>query len=145
MAVRFANLCAGSFCCQQRAKSGVSGFSYRTRPKSSMPLTGGDRLPDDQEMYAKINAEFFWPDVTGWGSPGGADDEHMTACDVSDPSAAASRPRNATREAGTEGRCLCVRLSSVAATPLGHPASVTLVRPIGTAALTLPRRSRRFR
>jgi NAD-dependent dihydropyrimidine dehydrogenase PreA subunit len=40
-----------------------------------------DRLPDDQKPFAKINAEFFGPTVTGWGSPGGADDKHVSTQD----------------------------------------------------------------
>jgi hypothetical protein len=40
-----------------------------------------DRLPDDQKQFAQVNAEFFGPAVTGWGSPGGADERHVTAQD----------------------------------------------------------------
>ena len=32
---------SGSFCSQQRARSGTSGLSWRTSTKSSMPFTGG--------------------------------------------------------------------------------------------------------
>jgi ferredoxin len=31
-----------------------------------------DELPPGQAQFAAINAEFFGPDITGWGKPGGA-------------------------------------------------------------------------
>ena len=40
-----------------------------------------DRLPADQKEFARANAEFFSPAVTGWGKPGGADAQHRTAKD----------------------------------------------------------------
>jgi len=38
-------------------------------------------LPDEETAFPRINAEFFGPAVTGWGSPGGADAGHVAACD----------------------------------------------------------------
>jgi ferredoxin len=40
-----------------------------------------DRLPDDQKVFVDANSEFFGPAVTGWGSPGGANDKSVTALD----------------------------------------------------------------
>jgi NAD-dependent dihydropyrimidine dehydrogenase PreA subunit len=40
-----------------------------------------DQLPDDQKMFVEVNSEFFGSAVTGWGSPGGADDKHVTPLD----------------------------------------------------------------
>jgi ferredoxin len=37
-----------------------------------------DRLPEEEKRFATINAEFFGPDVTGFGSPGGVDARHAT-------------------------------------------------------------------
>src|ERR1700736_1363536 len=37
-----------------------------------------DRLPEEQKQFERINAEFFAPGVTGFGSPGGADAQHAT-------------------------------------------------------------------
>ena len=44
-------------------------------------INADDRLPDDQKVFVDVNSEFFGPAVTGWGSPGGADDQHVTALD----------------------------------------------------------------
>lgn len=38
-------------------------------------------LPVDQRHFAAINAEFFGPTVTGWGSPGGAGPRFSTSED----------------------------------------------------------------
>lgn len=38
-------------------------------------------LPNKESAFLSINAEFFGPAVTGWGSPGGADARHIAACD----------------------------------------------------------------
>jgi ferredoxin len=38
-------------------------------------------LPESERAFGLVNAEFFGPDVTGWGSPGGADARHVTALD----------------------------------------------------------------
>jgi ferredoxin len=40
-----------------------------------------DRLPDDLVRWIDINREFFGPDVTGWGSPGGASPRFTSAND----------------------------------------------------------------
>ncbi|WP_342358992.1 ferredoxin [Terrarubrum flagellatum] len=40
-----------------------------------------DRLPDDKLEWLEINRDFFGPDVTGWGSPGGASPRFTTNCD----------------------------------------------------------------
>src|SRR5215475_6075542 len=40
-----------------------------------------DRLPEEQREFAKVNAEFFGPAVTGLGSPGGADAGAVSAQD----------------------------------------------------------------
>lgn len=31
-----------------------------------------DDLPPHERQYQQVNAEFFGPEVTGWGTPGGA-------------------------------------------------------------------------
>jgi hypothetical protein len=38
-------------------------------------------LPADLKPWIAINREFFGPQVTGWGQPGGADDRHTTTDD----------------------------------------------------------------
>jgi Fe-S-cluster-containing hydrogenase component 2 len=38
-------------------------------------------LPANERAFAPVNAEFFGPAVTGWGSPGGADARHVSALD----------------------------------------------------------------
>ena len=40
-----------------------------------------DRLPEELRPWIGINQEFFGPEVTGWGRPGGADLKHTTALD----------------------------------------------------------------
>ena len=40
-----------------------------------------DRLPSDLTPWIAINREFFGPDVTGWGRPGGADAKLVTKFD----------------------------------------------------------------
>lgn len=40
-----------------------------------------DRLPSDMDEFIAINAEFFGPNVTGWNSPRGADDNYKTNLD----------------------------------------------------------------
>ena len=37
-----------------------------------------DRLPDELAPFLAVNAEFFGPTVTGWGSPGGAGPRHTS-------------------------------------------------------------------
>ncbi len=37
-----------------------------------------EHLPDREQSYLKINAEFFGEQVTGWGDPGGASDKWQT-------------------------------------------------------------------
>src|SRR5205085_12304414 len=37
-----------------------------------------DRLPKSEHNFIQVNAEFFGPNVTVWGSPGGADAKHRT-------------------------------------------------------------------
>ena len=38
-------------------------------------------LPEGERAFAPVNAEFFGPTVTGWGAPGGADAQHVSALD----------------------------------------------------------------
>jgi len=40
-----------------------------------------DRLPEELKPWIAINLEFFGPQVTGWGRPGGADLRHTTTRD----------------------------------------------------------------
>jgi ferredoxin len=40
-----------------------------------------DELPETERDFARINAEFFGPTVTGWGAPGGADERHASQLD----------------------------------------------------------------
>jgi NAD-dependent dihydropyrimidine dehydrogenase PreA subunit len=40
-----------------------------------------DTLPADQQEFVEVNATFFGPDVTGWGTPGGASPRFTTALD----------------------------------------------------------------
>lgn len=40
-----------------------------------------DRLPSALEPWLAVNREFFGPDVTGFGSPGGAEPRFRTALD----------------------------------------------------------------
>ncbi|MBM3601571.1 MAG: ferredoxin family protein [Alphaproteobacteria bacterium] len=51
-----------------------------------------DAIPEDQKRYTAINAEFFDPQVTGWGSPGGAG-PHCTT-DADHPAVAALPPQS---------------------------------------------------
>jgi len=37
-----------------------------------------DELPAAETAFAAANAEFFGPQVTGWGAPGGADSRHVS-------------------------------------------------------------------
>lgn len=40
-----------------------------------------DELPAKEQPFLAINAEFFSPEVTGWGSPGGASEKFRTTLD----------------------------------------------------------------
>ncbi len=40
-----------------------------------------DQLPAGSAAFQAVNAEFFGPEVTGWGAPGGVDGVHRTALD----------------------------------------------------------------
>ncbi|HEV7718559.1 MAG TPA: ferredoxin [Arsenicitalea sp.] len=40
-----------------------------------------DDLPANEKSFAAINVEFFGDEVTGWGSPGGADAKHISPLD----------------------------------------------------------------
>jgi ferredoxin len=40
-----------------------------------------DRLPEELKPWIDVNRDFFGPDVTGWGRPGGADAKYTTTCD----------------------------------------------------------------
>ena len=40
-----------------------------------------DELPAEHAAFGRINADFFGPEVTGWGSPRGADSAHVSALD----------------------------------------------------------------
>jgi NAD-dependent dihydropyrimidine dehydrogenase PreA subunit len=44
-------------------------------------IFAGDDMPTDAQAFRGVNAEFFGPAVTGWGSPGGADARHISAVD----------------------------------------------------------------
>jgi Fe-S-cluster-containing hydrogenase component 2 len=54
-----------------------------------------NELPKKEHEFLQINAEFFGPEVTGWGAPGGADAKHRSALDhwavAARPSVALSR------------------------------------------------------
>ena len=41
----------------------------------------GEDLPESERAFERVNAEFFGPAITGWGSPGGADSAHVSAID----------------------------------------------------------------
>lgn len=40
-----------------------------------------DELPQHERRFEAINRDFFGPEVTGWGSPGGASQEFRTSRD----------------------------------------------------------------
>ncbi len=40
-----------------------------------------DELPAEQAAYREVNAEFFGDAVTGWGEPGGWDEDFCTTAD----------------------------------------------------------------
>lgn len=40
-----------------------------------------DELPKHEQRFREINEEFFGPDVTGWGTPGGASAVYRTEQD----------------------------------------------------------------
>jgi len=40
-----------------------------------------DEVPASEAEFLRVNAEFFGPEVTDWGSPGGADLKHTTTLD----------------------------------------------------------------
>lgn len=50
-----------------------------------------DDLPGREERFRRINAEFFGPDVTGWGEPGGASEKFRTDGDHPEVASAQSR------------------------------------------------------
>ena len=49
-------------------------------------------LPGEEQAFLAINAEFFSPMVTGWGSPGGADARYKTTADHPRVAAQAKAP-----------------------------------------------------
>jgi len=53
-----------------------------------------DDLPGHEEKFREINAEFFGPEVTGWGDPGGASAKFRTELDHKEV-ASAKRKENA--------------------------------------------------
>lgn len=55
-----------------------------------------DRLPDELTHFIAVNRDFFGPEVTGWGAPGGADKRYATTLDH--PLVAAWPPRPAAAE-----------------------------------------------
>jgi NAD-dependent dihydropyrimidine dehydrogenase PreA subunit len=55
-----------------------------------MAIHADDDLPAAEAAFLAVNAEFFGPLVTGWGSPRGADARHTTA---QDHPAVATRPK----------------------------------------------------
>lgn len=40
-----------------------------------------DELPAAEAVFRAANRDFFGPGVTGWGAPGGADAQHVSALD----------------------------------------------------------------
>jgi ferredoxin len=40
-----------------------------------------DELPQHERRFQAVNEEFFGPDVTGWGAPGGASEKYRTELD----------------------------------------------------------------
>jgi ferredoxin len=46
-----------------------------------MAIHVDDALPAEEAAFLAVNAEFFGPEVTGWGSPRGADDRYKTTLD----------------------------------------------------------------
>lgn len=47
-----------------------------------------DDLPAHEQRFQRINEEFFGPDVTGWGEPGGASARYRTELDHAEVAAA---------------------------------------------------------
>lgn len=43
-----------------------------------------EEIPESEVHFLEINAEFFGPEVTGWGSPGGASPKYSTTADHPD-------------------------------------------------------------
>ena len=39
-------------------------------------------VPGEEEQFIAANAEFFGPEVTGWGAPGGVSAKYRTDLDV---------------------------------------------------------------
>ncbi|MBN9035820.1 MAG: ferredoxin family protein [Rhizobiales bacterium] len=50
-----------------------------------------DDLPGHEERFRRINAEFFGPEVTGWGDPGGASPTYRTDKDHPEVASAQSK------------------------------------------------------
>lgn len=46
-----------------------------------MAIFVDDEVPDDDTGFLAVNAEFFGPSVTGWGSPGGVDGHYSSKLD----------------------------------------------------------------
>jgi NAD-dependent dihydropyrimidine dehydrogenase PreA subunit len=44
-------------------------------------IYASEDLPEGERAFERANAEFFGREVTGWGSPGGADSTHVSALD----------------------------------------------------------------
>ncbi|MBM3568693.1 MAG: ferredoxin family protein [Alphaproteobacteria bacterium] len=54
-----------------------------------------DELPANESAYRAINAEFFGPQVTGWGKPGGSSPRFTSERDHPTVTALAPQPRKA--------------------------------------------------
>jgi ferredoxin len=44
-------------------------------------IYGDLEVPEGQRAFIAANAEFFGPQVTGWGAPGGAEPKYVTSRD----------------------------------------------------------------
>jgi ferredoxin len=52
-----------------------------------------DDLPGHEERFREINEEFFGPEVTGWGDPGGASAKYRTELDHAEVASAKSKEK----------------------------------------------------
>ncbi len=52
-----------------------------------------DELPEHERRFQAVNEEFFGPDVTGWGAPGGASEKYRTELDHAEVAAAKSKEK----------------------------------------------------
>ncbi len=56
-------------------------------------IYGDIDVPENQKRFIAANAEFFGPQVTGWGAPGGAGPKYATGKDHPIVAATAQRPK----------------------------------------------------